>query len=120
MMTETTAAWLLGGGMLGAFLRVLLSEAATWRRSTVLHAVMGGFAAVLLPWFFRVLPPLVGATAIEVVGPPIFLLSFGVVMGGFANYILVALLYKIGVFKSDPRADKPQNGASKPDNGGTP
>ena len=113
MMTDATANWLLLGGMLGAFLRVALSEAATWRRSTILHAVMGGFAAVLLPWLLKVFPPLVGATAIEVIGPPIFLVSFGVVMGGFANYAIVALLWKLGVFKSDPRADT-LNGEAKP------
>ena len=111
MMTDTTANWLLVGGMLGAFLRVLLSDNATWRRSTILHAVMGGFTTVLLPWMFRVLPPLAGLTAVEIIGPPVFLVSFGVVMGGFANYIMVALLWKFGVFRSDPRVDKPNGGA---------
>ena len=41
-MTDVVANWLLAGGMLGAFLRVLLSDAPTWRRSTILHAVTGG------------------------------------------------------------------------------
>ncbi len=100
-MTEIMANWLLVGGMLGALLRVVLSESKTWKRSTILHAVMGGFAAVILPWLLRVL------AGIEIVGPPTFLVSFGVVMGGFANYVLVAALWKFGVFKADPRAEKP-------------
>ena len=117
-MTDVVANWLLVGGMLGAFLRVLLSDSETWRRSTILHAIMGGFTAVLLPWLFKVLPPLAGMTPVEIVGPPTFLVSFGVVMGGFGNYALVALLWRFGVFKNDPRADKPDNGDVKPDDGG--
>lgn len=110
MMTDATANWLLVGGMLGAFLRVALSDGATWRRATILHSIMGGFTAVLLPWLFRVLPPLVGFAAVEIVGPPTFLVSFGVVMGGFGNYVLVALLWRLGIFRSDPRANTPGNG----------
>ena len=101
IMTSATANWLLLGGLLGAFLRVWLSDSPTWRRSTILHAVMGGFTAVMLPWLFRVL------AGIEILGPPTFLVSFGVVMGGFGNYVLVAVLWKIGVFKGDARAEKP-------------
>ena len=109
-MTDMVANWLLAGGMLGAFLRVLLSDAPTWRRSTILHAVTGGFTAVLLPWLFRVFPPLIGGAPVDIVGPPVFLISFGVVMGGFGNYIIVALLWKLGIFKDDPRSTKPGHG----------
>ena len=114
-MTDVVANWLLVGGMLGAFLRVLLSDSETWRRSTILHAIMGGFTAVLLPWLLKVLPPLVGASAVEVIGPPVFLVSFGVVMGGFGNYVLVAALWRLGVFKEDARAAKPSNGPNDGD-----
>lgn len=107
-MTESIANWLLVGGMLGAFLRVLLSEAATWRRSTILHAVMGGFTAVILPWLFKIL------AGIEIMGPPTFLVSFGVVMGGFGNYVLVAVLWKLGVFREDARATKPNGNGETP------
>lgn len=101
-MTDATANWLLAGGMLGAFLRVWLSDSKTWQRSTILHAIMGGFTSVILPWLLKQL------AGIEIVGPPVFLISFGVVMGGFGNYVLVAVLWKAGVFKEDARASKPE------------
>ena len=96
---------LLLGGFLGAFLRVALGQHQTWHRRTILSIVMGGATAVVLPslggWLGAPIP--VGQ-------PPLVYISAGVVIGGFGDYILVALLWRAGVFKSDVRAEKPNGG----------
>lgn len=100
---DATSWLLLLGGLLGGFLRAALGQGGTWRRRTVLDIVTGGAFAVIVPQLVRYFGQL------DLVGPPLFWLSGGVMIGLFGNYVLVAVLWRIGVFRSDPRADKPQN-----------
>ncbi|MBI4637665.1 MAG: hypothetical protein HY727_15110 [Candidatus Rokubacteria bacterium] len=101
--------WLLLGGMAGALLRAVLGQQRTWSRRSALDILTGGALAV-------VLPALAGALGVALPTglDRLVYLCAGFVLGGFGNYILVALLWRFGVFREDPRAARPEG------NGGTP
>lgn len=113
---------LLGiGGLFGAFVRAYSGQTArrgrSWwqglielfkQRWTLMHVLSGGAIATLIPgvfqWYYKV----------TIAGPPIFMLGLGFVVGVSGNFILVAALWKFGVFKDDPRAAVPENGDPPP------
>lgn len=87
-----------GDGYFSAFMRM-------WReRWTLWHILSGGALAAIVPgifkWYYQV----------ALVGPPLFLLCGGLLIGGFGNFILVAILWRFGIFKEDPRAAGPGDG----------
>lgn len=93
---------LLIGGLLGGLAHGWLAEQVTWSRRTVYDVLVSGAVAVIAPaslaWFAH----------IELIGPPVFLISFGFCVGLSGNYVLIAALWKFGVFKDDPRAFGPR------------
>ena len=102
------SAWLLLGGMAGALLRAFLGQQRTLSRRTALDVLTGGALAVVLPALSGVL----GVTLPPTLDRLVYVCA-GFVIGGFGNYILVALLWRCGIFREDPRAAKPDG------NGGT-
>jgi len=92
---------LLAGGLFGGFIRALFGHGPTWERILVLHIVSGAVTAVLLPNVYKYL------NHAELIGSPIFWICAGIFIGLFGNYIIVAVLWRFGVFKTDPRAHRP-------------
>lgn len=88
---------LLIGGFLGGFLRAALGKGPTWEWLTVYHVLSGGAIAVLAPATIKWLTQ----TVFE--GPPLFWICGGFCVGLVGNYVLVAIMWKIGAFKNDPR-----------------
>ena len=101
--------WLCVGGLAGAAVRVLAGTQDNWSRRSVLAVLMGGALAVLVP----ALAPLLGISLPATLDRLTYAAA-GFVIGGFGNYLIVALLWRFGIFKSDVRATK-LNG---PGNGG--
>ena len=104
-----SSTWLFAGGVAGAALRALLGPQRTWSRRRLLDVLMGGALAVLVP----ALTPLLGISLPATLDRLTYAAA-GFVIGGFGNYLIVALLWRFGIFKSDVRATK-LNG---PGNGG--
>jgi hypothetical protein len=99
---------LLVGGLLGGLCRALLGTQKTLSRRTVLDVLMGAAVAVIVPAFADRL------FALKLSGEgALAYLSGGFLIGGFGNYIIVAILWRVGVFKQDARADAPENGDKK-------
>lgn len=115
---DPTALLLLFGGFLGGLARAWLSGHATgwcpWPAARGVRWIQmptrRTMYDILLAGAISVLAPTLGSTALHVtlVGPPLFLLALGFVVGGFGNYVVVASLWKAGVFKDDPRASRPK------------
>lgn len=114
---DPTPLLLLFGGILGGFVRHYAGQTvrvgAHWWESfvnmfrqkwTLWHILSGGALAVMVPRIFERM------YNVDLIGPPLFLLLVGFLVGGFGNYVFVALLWRFGVFKDDPRANKPENG----------
>ena len=95
---DATSWLLLLGGLLGGLLRAALGQGQIWRRRTLLDVVTGGAFAVLVPQLVKYFGSL------DLVGPPLFWVAGGMMIGLFGNYVLVAVLWRFGVFKADPRA----------------
>ena len=104
-----SSTWLFAGGVAGAALRALLGQQRTWSRRSLLDILMGGALAVIVP----ALTPILGVSMPATLDRLTYMAA-GFVIGGFGNYLIVALLWRFGVFKQDVRADKPNGN----DNGG--
>src|SRR3990167_892917 len=104
-----SSTWLFVGGVAGATLRAMLGQQRTWSRRSLLDVLMGGAFAVIVP----ALTPILGVSLPATLHPLTYIAA-GFVIGGFGNYLIVALLWRFGVFKQDVRADKPNGN----DNGG--
>jgi hypothetical protein len=109
-----TAGWLdpitvalVAGGLVGAFFRAAFGQQKTVSRRTGFDLLMGGAVAGLLPQVCKWL-------GVELTGPVLFWFCAGIFVGGYGNLLVVAVLWRAGVFKAgtDPRADQV--------NGGTP
>ena len=106
---DATSWLLLLGGLAGGLLRAVLGRGPTWRRRTLVDVVAGGAFAVLVPQTVKYFGQL------DLIGPPLFWLAGGLMIGLFGNYVLVAVLWRLGIFKDDPRAAKPDgNGEDGP------
>lgn len=104
LLSDPISNQLFVGGILGGFIRAFFGRGKTWERILVLHILSGAATAVLLPNAFVYLT----GTAIK--GSPLFWVSAGMLTGLFGNFILVALLWRAGVFKEDPRPTTIDNG----------
>ena len=102
------SAWLFVGGVAGGALRVLLGQQRNWSRRSLFDVLMGGALAVIVP----AITPMLGVSLPATLDRLTYAAA-GFVIGGFGNYLIVALLWRFGIFKTDVRADKP-NGNGGP------
>jgi hypothetical protein len=105
LLADPISVQLFLGGLLGGFLRALFGRGKTWERILVLHVFSGAFFAVLVPNAYKYW------AGSELTGSALFWMSAGVFIGLFGNFIVVAALWRLGVFKDDPRASTPENGS---------
>lgn len=95
---------LAGAAILGGLARAMMSKHPTVSRRTGLDVLVSGALGVIFPLFGVV--PTKEATLLQ-------LGALGFIVGLFGSYFLAWALYKLGVFKEDIRADRPnENGGA--------
>lgn len=100
---------LAGAAILGGIVRAACGKHPTLSRRTAIDVMVSGAGGVIFPLFGVV--PTKEATLLQ-------LGALGFIIGLFGSYLLAFVAYKVGVFKDDPRAARPDGNGDSGSPGG--